>query len=117
MKKLYLGIKGHILCIDGKTGREQWRTKLRSSTITNVVFDGESLHAYSNGYLFALNPNTGDILWENSLDGLGYGFCIIATEGASSYIQSASAIQAQQAAAAAAATTSAAAASSASANS
>jgi outer membrane protein assembly factor BamB len=115
MKKLYLGIKGHILCIDGKTGREQWRTKLRSSTITNVVFDGDSLHAYSNGHLFALNPNTGDILWENSLDGLGYGFCIIVTEGSSSYIQSASAIQAQQAAAAAA--TSAAAASSTSASS
>ena len=101
MKKIYLGIKGHILCIDGKTGREQWRTKLRASTITNVVFDGESLHAYSHGHLFALNPDTGEILWENSLEGLGYGFCIIATEGVSSYIQSASAaIQSQQVAAA-----------------
>ncbi len=101
MKKLFLGIKGHVLCVDQDTGREEWRTKLRSSTITNVVCVGELLHAYSRGHLFALDPKTGDVLWENSLNGLGYGFCIIASEGDRGYVQSASAIQAQQAAASA----------------
>ena len=102
MKKLFLGIKGHVLCVDQATGREEWRTKLRSSTITNVVCVGELLHAYAKGHLFALDPKTGDVLWENSLNGLGYGFCIIASEGDSGYVQSAGAVQAQQAAASAA---------------
>ena len=80
MKKLFLGIKGHVVCLNKKTGSELWRKKLRSSTITNIIFDGDSVLAYSNGHLFSLDPDTGDQLWENQLNGLGYGYCMIASE-------------------------------------
>jgi len=98
MKKLFLGIKGHIVCLNKQTGEELWRKKLRSSTLTNIVFDGDSLHAYCRGHMFGLNPDTGDILWENELHGLGYGYCMIASEGSNNHAQAISAAQAQQAA-------------------
>jgi len=97
MKKLFLGIKGHVVCLDKQTGREIWRKKLRSSTLTNIVFDGDTLHAYCRGHLYSLNPHTGDILWENQLHGLGYGYCMIASEDAHYMSQAVSSAQAQQA--------------------
>jgi len=99
MKKLFIGIKGHVVCLDKKTGNELWRTKIRSSAITNVIFDGDALYAYCNGHLFSLDPNTGDQLWENQLNGLGYGYCIIASEDTKVDQQTINAAQYQHAAA------------------
>ncbi len=87
MKKVFLGIKGHVVSLDEKTGKELWRSKLRTSTITNVVYDGSSLYAYCGGHIFSLNPDSGKVLWENELSGLGYGAGIIATENSKSDTQ------------------------------
>ncbi len=81
MEKLFLGIKGRVVCLDKATGSKQWETKLKSTSgVTNVLFEDDSLFAYSSGHLFCLNAENGVIRWENKLDGLGYGACIIATE-------------------------------------
>lgn len=40
MEKLYLGINGHVVCINKTNGEQIWKTKLKSSTITNVLSDG-----------------------------------------------------------------------------
>ncbi|NVJ51466.1 MAG: PQQ-binding-like beta-propeller repeat protein [Gammaproteobacteria bacterium] len=88
MDRLFLGINSHVVCIDKKAGTELWRTKLKSSTITNVCCDEGKLFAYAGGHLFCLNADSGAIIWENPLKGLGYRTCIIANEGQSTSVVS-----------------------------
>lgn len=100
---LYIGIKNCVLCLAKRNGKQIWRTKLRSSTLVNVVVDEDLVYAYAHGHLYCLDANTGDLIWENTLPGLGYSHCIIATEG-----NQAAVIAAQQMASNAAAATTAA---------
>lgn len=80
MEKLFLGISNHVVCLDKKTGEQVWKTKLKSSSITNVYYENGSIFAYSGGHLFSLNATDGAINWENPLKGFGYSTCIIASE-------------------------------------
>lgn len=80
MDKLFLGINNHVVCLSKKTGEQLWKTKLKSSAITNVYYETDNVFAYSGGHLFCLTASDGSILWENPLKGLGYGTCIIASE-------------------------------------
>lgn len=81
MSNIYLGMAGKIICLDRNTGDEIWRTKLKStSNLTNLIKDQDRVIAYAGGHLFCLDANSGDILWENELKGLGYGYCMIASE-------------------------------------
>ena len=99
----YLGIKGSVVALERKTGREIWRRKLKRNGFVLVTLDGDILIAHTHGEIFGLNQSTGEILWNNGLDGLGYGFVTMASEnmntrGAQSAIQLM--IQQQQTAAA-----------------
>lgn len=81
MSNIYLGMAGKIICLDRNTGDEIWRTKLKSiSSLTNLIKEQDRVIAYAGGHLFCLDANSGDILWENELKGLGYGYCMIASE-------------------------------------
>lgn len=80
MDKLFLGIGNHVVCLSKKNGEELWKTKVKSSTLTNVYYEDDCIFAYSGGHLFCLKASDGTILWENHLKGLGYGTCIIASE-------------------------------------
>lgn len=100
---LYIGIKGSVLCLAKRNGKEIWRTNLRSSVLVNVVVDGDLVYAYARGHLYGLDANTGDLIWENPLPGLGYGHCIIATKDSQTAVIAAQQIQAATAAASTAA--------------
>lgn len=78
MERLYIGIKGHVVCLDKSTGGKLWDTKLKSTDLTNVHHDGDFVYAYASGHLFCLDAKTGGIKWKNELEGYGYGTCIIA---------------------------------------
>ena len=81
MQKLFIGIKGHIICLNKETGKSIWTTKLKSSSsVTNVHFEGKYLFASTKGHLYCLSPEDGSIKWTNPLNGFGNGPCIIATE-------------------------------------
>ena len=80
MSNLYLGIKGHVVCIDKQTGKELWKTKLKGMSITNVFYDKKSIFAYASGHLFCLDADFGKIIWKNTLNGYGYGSCIFASK-------------------------------------
>jgi len=87
MESIYLGIKGHIVCLNKTSGTKLWATKLNSTSgITNVVPDGDKLFAYAGGHMFCLQSSDGAILWRNTLNGFGYGACIIATQSQSSSV-------------------------------
>ncbi|MCW8878984.1 MAG: PQQ-binding-like beta-propeller repeat protein [Kangiellaceae bacterium] len=104
MEKIYIGMNGYVVCLKQKNGEEVWRTKLKSSQITNIVLDEDKIYAAAGGHLFCLKAKNGDILWKNSLSGLGYGACIIATTNQAATISAS--VQAQQASAVASATAS-----------
>ncbi|WP_196138797.1 PQQ-binding-like beta-propeller repeat protein [Aliikangiella sp. G2MR2-5] len=99
MDKIYIGMSGHVVCLQQADGVELWRTKLKSSQLTNIVLEDDKLYATAGGHLFCLNPDNGEKLWENKLPGLGYGACIIATPNQAASVTAG--VQAQQAAAAA----------------
>ncbi|MBE8168019.1 MAG: PQQ-binding-like beta-propeller repeat protein [Shewanella sp.] len=80
MERLFLGISNHVVCVNKRDGQELWKTKLKSSTITNVYYENDKIFAYSGGHLFCLKSIDGSIIWENTLKGFGYGTCIIASE-------------------------------------
>ncbi|WP_394202134.1 PQQ-binding-like beta-propeller repeat protein [Shewanella waksmanii] len=80
MDKLFLGISSHVVSLSKTTGEELWKTKLKTSTVTNVYCENEHVFAYAGGHLFSLNATDGSIIWENTLKGLGYGTCIIASQ-------------------------------------
>ena len=98
MDKLFLGIKSHVVCIDKSSGHELWRSKLKTSTITNVYYENDMVFAYAGGHLFCVNAYDGSIKWENTLKGLGYSTCIIASEHQNNAVISAQ-VAAQQVAA------------------
>ena len=99
MNKLFLGINNHVVCLSKKTGEQLWKTKLKSSSITNVYYENENVFAYSGGHLYCLTISDGSIVWENPLKGFGYGTCIIASEHQNTSVIS-SQVATQQAAAA-----------------
>lgn len=101
MEKLFVGIKGHVICLDKETGRSIWTTKLRtSSNVTNVHLEGNYLFAATKGHLYCLNIADGSEKWTNPLNGFGSGPCIIATESQTSSAIAADAESRQSAAAA-----------------
>ena len=79
-KETYLGIKGHVICIDSVNGKEIWRRHLKSGYLTTLNVGEETIIAHTKGELFGLRRSTGEILWRNPLTGLGYGNCIIASD-------------------------------------
>jgi len=99
MEQLFLGISNHVVSLNKKTGEQIWKTKLKTSSITNVYYEDGSIFAYSGGHLFCLKASDGDILWENPLKGFGYSTCIIASEQQNSAVIS-SQISTQQSVAA-----------------
>ena len=98
--RLYIGIKGHVLCMDKGSGREIWRTHLKSSTLTNITLDGDLIFAHAGGHLFCLRTNDGLIQWTNPLTGMGYGYCLFAGGDSAQATTAAAATSQQQAAAA-----------------
>ena len=72
---LFVGIKGHVVCVRKSDGRELWRTHLRGGATTSVVRDEDTVFAATKGYVYALNISDGAIRWVNDLPRLGYGAC------------------------------------------
>ena len=76
---VFIGIKGTVLALDGATGQEVWRSKLKGSSFVNVILDGAELYATTQGEVFRIDRAGGAILWNNALPGLGHGLVTIAT--------------------------------------
>src|ERR1700753_3249346 len=87
---LYIGSNGFVSAIDPQTGAEVWRTTLRTGGVLNsvshqdvsVMVRDKVISAGCYGHLFALSEG-GEILWHNSLKGLGHGPIALAFEGQS----------------------------------
>ena len=93
---LFIGSNGYVAAFDTATGREIWRTPLKtgffgtSGSDVNVLLHNDILYAGSNGHLFALDSYNGNIIWQNELTGLGYNDVSMAIEGVSVQINATS---------------------------
>ncbi len=64
---LYIGVGGHVVAVDARSGVELWRTELKGfQYITTVHPFGDRLFAGAGGVLFRLDPGSGQILWRNA---------------------------------------------------
>lgn len=59
--------------IDRDTGEVVWNNSKLHSGYVSMLLDGDRLIVSTNGYMYCLNPLTGDILWHNPLRGYGTG--------------------------------------------
>ena len=84
---VYIGIKAYVVCLDIITGKEKWRTKIKRSHIISIIVEKDFIVAHAGGELFGLDKCSGEIRWNNSLPGLGYGYCFMATENSNSSAQ------------------------------
>lgn len=74
---LYVGISGHVVRVRKRDGEEIWRTKLKGGSYVNVVLEPDGVFAYTQGVLYALDPLSGEVRWQNGLPKLGYSHAII----------------------------------------
>lgn len=106
---VFVGLNGYALALHRDSGDIVWSNNdLRNGYVT-LLLDGDRLIVSTNGYIFCLNPLTGETLWHNPLRGYGSGAptSLVSVRGQSSQTLTTQAAATQ----AAAATTSAAAAS------
>ena len=104
---VYIGLKGHVAAIDTNDGRTLWQTKLRHGAVSghrfvSLLVEEARIFAHTHGELYCLDAETGRVLWNNPLDGLGYDIASIAVAGASASALPAAEYRRQKAAAAAA---------------
>jgi outer membrane protein assembly factor BamB len=92
---VYIGVKAHVVAVDKNDGRTLWQTKLKGGAVSGdrfvslLVAEGR-VYARSYGELFCLDSGTGQILWKNALDGLGYDIASIAIDSGSTSFASSS---------------------------
>jgi outer membrane protein assembly factor BamB len=79
---VYLGVKGSVVAIDKRRGKELWRTKLKGAGFTTVLVEDDLIVAHTGGELYGLDPKSGRLIWHNPLPGMGYGLAMLATKGA-----------------------------------
>ena len=94
---VFIGIKGTVVALDGATGNEVWRQKLRWIEFTNLTRVEDRLLVGVRGEIYCLDAATGSVLWHNPLKGLGFGLMTIA--GAAQAPPAAARMRAEQAAA------------------
>ncbi len=80
-KMIYLGIKGSVVALDSRTGKQLWASNLKGSDFVNVVLADDVVYAATRGEMFCLEARTGSILWHNPLTGYGWGLVSVAIEG------------------------------------
>jgi len=75
---LVIGSNGYVAAIDPTTGQELWRTELQrgllsatSGSDVSVLVRNELIFAGSQGHLFCLLIENGQIVWHNALKGMG----------------------------------------------
>ena len=104
---VFVGFNSRVLALDRDSGEIVWTwqaSKPRSGGYVTQLLDGDRLVVSVNGYLYCLDPLTGEELWFNETKGFGTGVAsIVSVRGQSSQESIAMAAEAAQQAAAASA--------------
>lgn len=101
---VFVGFNGNVLALEADTGRIVWDWQPESGGEVYVtlllVSPNQLVAAVDAGFVYCLDPSTGDELWSNGTKGFGYGVTSIAALGGHAPHDSVIASAAAQAAAA-----------------
>src|SRR3954449_2888081 len=76
---VFVGFNGRAAALDRDSGEIVWSNNDMHRGYVTLLLDGDRLIASSNGYMYCLDPYTGDILWHNPMTGFGYGVTSLAS--------------------------------------
>jgi len=86
---VFVGFNSRVLALDRETGDGVWSwqaPKPRNGGYVTLMLDGDRLIVSVNGYIYCLDPDTGDLLWNNDTKGCGTGVTsIVSVRGQSSH--------------------------------
>lgn len=66
---IYVGLNGYVIALHRDTGEIAWDCRKLNTAPISLLLDGDRLIAATNGYIYCLDPLTGDVLWNNPLKG------------------------------------------------
>jgi outer membrane protein assembly factor BamB len=80
---VFIGLNGRVAALDRASGETvwSWRAPKPRSGYVNLLVDKNLLIAAVNGFIYGLDPKTGEQLWFNELKGYGLGVTSIAAAG------------------------------------
>jgi len=85
---VFVGFNSRVLSLDRETGEIVWHwqsPKPKNGGYVSLLLDGDRLVVSVNGYMYCLDPQTGDQLWSNETKGFGTGVAsIVSVRGRSS---------------------------------
>ncbi len=85
---VFVGFNSRVLGLDRESGDAVWMwqaPKPRNAGYVTLMLDGDRLIVSVNGYIYCLDPATGELLWNNDTKGCGTGVTsIVSVRGQSS---------------------------------
>ncbi|MCC7423324.1 MAG: PQQ-binding-like beta-propeller repeat protein [Planctomycetaceae bacterium] len=100
---IFVAFGKNVVALDRENGSKVWQWKPPKGTgWIALLLDGDRLIVSAHGYMYCLDPMTGEQLWRNDLKGMGTGVpCIASVNGHTNPMALFAAMQQQQQAAAA----------------
>ncbi len=100
---IYVAFAKRVVALDRRTGDVcwTWKPKKCPGTYPSLLLEKDTLIVSLSGYMWALNPLTGEELWHNPLKGIGVGVSTMVSAtnpGERSATRAVAAAEAQQAA-------------------
>jgi len=69
---IFVGFNGKAMALDRDTGEIVWTYNQMKGGNVTFLLDGDRLIASTNGYIYCLDPLTGQLLWHNPMKGCGW---------------------------------------------
>ncbi len=71
---VFVGLNGKVVALDRQSGKIRWRWQAtKSGGYMTLLPEGDRLIVSAGGYIYCLDPATGEELWDNPLTGFGVG--------------------------------------------
>ena len=77
---VFAGFNSRVAALCRATGEIVWSWKApEGSDYVTLLLDGDLLVVSVNGYMYGLDPLTGQMLWMNKMSGFGFGVTSLAS--------------------------------------
>jgi outer membrane protein assembly factor BamB len=82
---IFVGFNQRVAALDRDTGSIVWSQKCKGGSYVTFLLEDDRLIVSSDGYIYCLNPLTGQLFWNNDMPGYGSGVAsLISVRGSSS---------------------------------
>jgi len=83
---VFVGFNRKVAALERNTGSLIWQWQApQGMQYTSLLLDGDLLIVSVDGYMYGLNPYSGELLWSNPMKGFGTGVAsLVSVNGVSS---------------------------------